>query len=182
MNPSWLGQNSTFWRPLLPLLVLNLFWTAPSEAITGCSSLSGTLYGPVTLCSCWSCFKKKKKKCLWCGGPKWMYMMLIKGNERQQGLLGGCAWEQRREWAFPCVVLLAGKRPWWCRGHPHAASPEGTLKPGGGAPHPGRQRQQPPRLQSSLPASHRLAWSRCARLQPALCEEGGASALLIFLK
>lgn len=25
LNPFWLAQNSAFWRPLLPLLVLNLF-------------------------------------------------------------------------------------------------------------------------------------------------------------
>lgn len=161
MNPFWLAQNSTFWRPLLSLLVLSLLWTAPPDPVTSCSSPSGTLYGPDVLCSWWRCWKYPPKV-FSRGGSGWTYMMLIKGNECRQNLLEGRAWEQGREWAFPCVVLLAGERARRRGGHPHAASPEGNLDPGRRSP------GSPPRSRASpcQPPPH-----------PELLREAGSSAL-----
>lgn len=99
----------------------------------------------------WTCFalggdafKKKTNPTVFSRGwSRWMYMMLIKGNECRQNLPEGRAWEQGWEWAFPRVVLLAGQRPRQRRAHPHAAAPEGNLDPGRRSPGSPRAPEHP---------------------------------------
>lgn len=163
MNPFWLAHIFHF-------LEVSAFPSCSQPSLTcstrSCYYSSGpsqTFYGPDMLCSWWRHLKKKNKPKMFSrGGSRWMCMMLIKGNECRQNLLEGHAWEQGREWAFPCVVLLAGEGPRQRRGHPHAASPEGNLDPGWRSPgSPLRSRASP-----CQPRPH-----------PELLREAGSSAL-----